>query len=150
MSTIHASANSIVAAPADRVYAILSDYTTHHPQILPSNFSDLRVEEGGVGDGTVLSFRMRLGGKTSDFRQRVSEPQPGRVLTETDLTTGAETSFLLIPEADDRTRVAINTRFPNPGGLTGLVQQLVAPRMLKKLYEDELRRLDDYAQSATI
>jgi hypothetical protein len=150
MSTIHASANSVVSAPAARVYAIISDYQTHHPNILPPAFSDLRVESGGKGAGTVLSFRLRLGGKKSHFRQRVSEPQPGRVITETDLASGAQTSFVLFPEAEDKTRVAINTSFPRSGGLTGLVEQLFAPRMLKKLYADELARLDDYARTVDV
>lgn len=150
MSSIQVSANSVVSAPLDRVYRILSDFEHHHANILPPAFSDLRVEAGGTGAGTVVSFRMRLGGKTSQFRQRVSEPQPGRVMTETDLKTGAETSFVLVPEADDRTRVAIKTSFPRSKGIAGLLEQLFAPRMIKKLYLEELSRLDEYARIVSI
>ena len=149
MATIIAMAEGTVAAPADRVYAILADYREHHPRILPPAFSDLLVEQGGVGAGTVIRFRLTLGGRTQAFHQRVDEPAPGRILTETDLDTGAVTTFTVTP-AGDSSRVRIKTSYER-GGLRGLVESLIAPTMLRRLYVDEIARLNRYAhQQAAI
>jgi hypothetical protein len=144
MATIRAMAEGQVGAPADRVYAIFADYREHHPRILPSAFSDLVVEQGGVGAGTVVRFRVKLGGRTQSFHQRVDEPEPGRTLTETDLDTGAVTSFTVTPTGDT-SRVRIMTRYER-GGLRGLIESVFAPTMLRRLYVDEITRLDRYAR----
>src|SRR3712207_2046569 len=72
-------------APAERAYRILADYRRHHPRILPPAFSGFAVEAGGVGAGTTIRFRVTAGGQARDYRQRVSEPAPGRVVREADL-----------------------------------------------------------------
>ena len=106
--------------------------------------ADFRVEQGGVGAGTIVRFRLTAGGRTRAHRQRVDEPDPGRVLTETDLDTGAVTTFTVTPEGDG-CRARIETAWQR-GGLGGLVEQLLAPRVLGPLYADELARLDRYAR----
>ncbi len=72
-------------APADRVYAIIADYRNGHPHILPKQFRNLTVEQGGVGAGTIIRFEVRVFGQTQHFRAVVSEPEPGRVLVEENL-----------------------------------------------------------------
>jgi hypothetical protein len=136
-----------ISAPAARVYRILGNYREHHPRILPPAFSNVRVEEGGVGAGTIIAFRLKLGGRGRDFRQRVDEPEPGKVLTETDLATGAVTTFTVKAEGAEKSRVRIDTRFPSSGGVQGYLERTFAPRMLTKLYADELERLDTYART---
>ena len=92
MGEIHVSAEQVIHAPAERVYRIIADYRQHHPNILPPAFSDLRVEEGGVGEGTVISFKMTAGGRTRQTRARVTEPEPGRVLVESGIDSSVRTS----------------------------------------------------------
>ena len=77
MPTVYASADGTVAAPPGRVYAILVDYRQHHPRILPPAFSDLTVEQGGVGAGTIIRFRLKVGGHTRAYHQRVASRNPG-------------------------------------------------------------------------
>jgi hypothetical protein len=138
------SDDRVVSAPADEVFRKLADYREHHPKILPPAFSDFRVEEGGVGAGTIISFKVKLGGRTKSYRERVTEPEPGRVLTETDIATGSSTTFTVTPEGELQTRVGISTSFPASGGVQGWLEKMFAPRMLRKLYADELQRLDEY------
>jgi len=45
-----------------------------------------------VGAGTVHSFKMTAGGRARDFRMRVAEPDPGRVLTESDERSSQQSS----------------------------------------------------------
>ena len=81
---INASAERRIDAPARRVYAYIADFRQHHPNFLPPQFSDLEIECGGVGAGTVHRFRVTLGGRTTQYRVRVGEPDPGHVLIESD------------------------------------------------------------------
>ena len=143
MGMIRVAANRRIDAPVDRVYRYIADYRTHHPAFLPPAFSNFAVEEGGVGAGTVIHFTLRAGGKTQTFRQRVSEPDPGRVLTETTIGTQNATSFRVNPEGTG-SRVEIVTEYEGAEGLRGIAERLLAPLVLRRIYADELRRLDRY------
>jgi uncharacterized protein YndB with AHSA1/START domain len=144
MSPISVSAEKEIAAPAERVYRIFADYQQHHPRILPDAFSSFRVERGGVGAGTVIHFDVTVGGRTESFHQRVEEPEPGRVLREVDLDGSRATTFTVTP-AGDGCHVRIETSW-HTGGVRGLVEHLVAPRLLRPLYQDELARVNRYAR----
>jgi uncharacterized protein YndB with AHSA1/START domain len=97
------SASVLIPAPANLVYRTIADYRDGHPHILPKPpFGALVVEQGGVGEGTVIRFEMRLLGRTQHFHAIISEPEPGRVLVETDLHSGATTTFAVRPAADDQ------------------------------------------------
>ena len=144
---ISVSAERRIQAPASRVYRYIADFREHHPSFLPPQFGPLEIETGGVGAGTVHRFTMTLGGRTTAYRVRVGEPEPGRVLIESDPTRRMITTFTVDPEPGGASRVSIETRW-YADGLEGLLQRLVAPAMLRRVYADELRRLDDYATSA--
>jgi hypothetical protein len=144
MAAIRVVAEGNVGAPAERVYGILADYRQHHPKILPPAFSDFRVDEGGVGAGTVIRFRLKAGGRTEDYRAVVSEPEPGRVLRENYPERSSATIFMVTP-AGDACRVRIETTGQR-AGLRGVIERLLAPRVLAPLYADELARLDRYAR----
>jgi hypothetical protein len=146
MATIRIRADRQIDAPAARLYRFLADYRAHHPAILPPAFSDFTVEEGGVGAGTVIHFTLKAGGRTQTFRQRVSEPDPGRVLTETTIGTRNSTTFTVAPEGDG-SRVTVLTEYEGQHGVQGLIERFLAPLLLRRLYTDELKRLDEYARS---
>jgi hypothetical protein len=143
MKTIRIAARRDIPARADQIYALLADYQTHHPRILPADFTNYRVEEGGVGSGTIVSFDLTVGGRRRSYRQRVEEPEPGRKLTETDLATGATTTFTVTP-AGDGSRVEIMTEYDAAGGVAGIVERLIAPLLLSRVYDDELTLLTTY------
>lgn len=141
---IIASAQRRIDAPARRVYSYIADFREHHPHFLPPQFSDLEIESGGVGAGTVHRFRMTLGGRISQYRVRVGEPEPGRVLIESDPARRMLTTFTVDPEPGGGCRVSIETRWFTEG-IEGLVERVMAPRMLRRVYRDELELLDRYA-----
>jgi hypothetical protein len=109
--------------------------------------SQFRVEQGGVGAGTVHDFRMTAGGRARAFRMWVAEPEPGRVLTESDEGSSMVTTWEVTPEGPGR-RVRLETRWQGAGGVGGLFERLFAPRVLRRLYAEELERLDRYARTA--
>ena len=141
---IIAAAERTIDAPAPHVYNLIRDFREHHPNFLPPQFSDFTIECGGVGAGTVHRFRMTLAGRTSDYRVRVGEPEPGRVLIESDKSRRMLTTFTVDPLTGGRSRVRIHTRWYTDG-VAGIVERLVAPRMLSRVYRQELELLDRYA-----
>lgn len=142
MGTIEVSAERTVHASADAVYRSLADMH-EHPKFLPPAFSDFAIESGGVGEGTITTFKVNAGGRTRDYRMRVAEPEPGRVLTETDTNSTLVTTFTVTP-AGENARVRISTTWEGAGGVGGFFERLFAPRVMQRIYADELDRLDRY------
>jgi uncharacterized protein YndB with AHSA1/START domain len=145
MAPIHVSAERTVDAPAATVYGYLADMREHHPQFLPPAFSDFQVESGGVGQGTVTSFKVTAGGRTREYRMEVAEPEPGRVLTESDTNSSLVTTFTVEPQGD-RSHVQISTTWEGAAGIGGFFERAFAPRVMRGIYADELERLDAYAR----
>jgi hypothetical protein len=133
----------IAAAPA-RIYAVLADYHVGHPSILASAFSNLVIEEGGVGAGTVVRFDMRVLGKTQRVRGVVSEPEPGRVLVESYPESGVITTFQVDAAAPAEAVVTIASDVPVRPGLAGSIERWVATRALRRILTEELERIDIY------
>jgi hypothetical protein len=136
----------IDAAPAD-VLNVFRDYRVAHPAILPKPyFGDLVIEEGGYGAGTLVRFPVRAFGVETLYHTRITEPEPGRVLVETDLNTHTETRFIVDPAPNGAARVTLSTEFMPSAGLKGLVERLLTPSFLRKLYRLELQNVADYLQ----
>jgi len=135
-----------LAAPPEVVYGIIADYHEGHPSILPSRwFTDLHVEEGGRGAGTVIRLGLKMGGKAREMRAEITEPEPGRVLVERELGgRGVVTTFTVDPAGAGRTRVTIRTTYQVPG-IAGFIERLLAPALLKRVYREELALLEEKA-----
>ena len=134
-----------MGAPAPEVYGYIADMREHHPHFLPPAFSNFQVESGGVGAGTILRYKLTAGGRSRQYRTQIAEPEPGRVLTESDTGSTSVTTFTVTPEGS-ACQVRISTTWQGAGGVGGVFERLFAPRVLRRLYDDELSRLDTYAQ----
>jgi hypothetical protein len=145
VGTLHVSAERVIQAAPDQVYAYVADMREHHPRFLPPAFSDFEVESGGVGAGTVTRFQLKAGGRSRTYRMQVAEPEPGRVLTESDTESTLVTGFTVDP-TEGGSRVQISTTWEGAGGIGGFFERAFAPRVLRRLYADELKRLDAYAR----
>jgi hypothetical protein len=145
MAKIVVSAERVVDAPADAVYRYVSDMRDHHPHYLPPAFSDFQVESGGVGAGTITRFKVTAGGRTREYRMRVDEPEPGRVLTESDTSSSLVTTTTVAP-SDSTSVVTISTTWNGAGGIGGFFEKTFAPRAMRSIYTDELERLNAYAR----
>jgi len=144
MGKVQASAEGLVHAPAEVVYGYIANMREHHPKFLPPAFNGFEVESGGVGAGTVVSFNLSAGGRTRRLRNEVAEPQPGRVLTESDTSSSAVTTFTVTP-AGDNCSVRISSEWNGAGGIGGFFERTFAPRVMRGIYADQLSRLDAYA-----
>ena len=137
------SASAIIPARRERVYSLLANYRDGHPRILPKQFSNLTVEQGGMGAGTIIRFQMKILGKTQTLRAAISEPEPGRVLVETVLDgKGAVTTFTINPgKAPADSRVTISTELPVHGGVVGSLEKALSTLVLRSIYKKELESL---------
>ena len=149
MPILRVKASAVIPAPAATVYDLISDYHNGHPSILPPQyFQNLVVEAGGRGAGTRIRFDMKSYGVTKTCYASITEPEPGRVLVETDRETGTTTHFRIEPTGDGKTHVTFDTAY-KAAGLRGLVEALLVPPFLRKVYSAELQLLTARAMAAT-
>ena len=144
MPLLRAAAERTVPAPAAAVYALLADYRDGHPRILPPAFSDLMVLQGGIGAGTIIRFALKFAGRRQVIEARVEEPEPGRVLSEAYPDKSAVTRFIVDPMGD-QSHVRIETSWEPSSGLAGQIERLIAPRLFRKLYMEELDLIERWA-----
>jgi hypothetical protein len=148
MAQYRVSASKLIQAPATQVYASIADYHDGHPHILPKPpFVSLVVEQGGIGEGTVIVFQMQLMGRLQTFRAAVTEPDPGRVLVETN-DSGTVTTFTVEPRDDGQcAHVTIATDTEVRDGVLGALSGWFTKRLLRPIYVRELELLDAIASA---
>lgn len=144
MPRVSVTASALIPSGPATVYGIIADFRDGHPAILPEDtFGELRVLEGGVGEGTVFEVDMTVAGRTQVLRARVTEPRRGHTLVETDLDRGGVTTFTVEPAGEGCT-TTIHTTWTTPG-LRGWVERLLVPLLLRRTYRRELELLDAVA-----
>jgi Polyketide cyclase / dehydrase and lipid transport len=153
MGQIKVKADSVLDAPSADVYATIADYRQGHPAIIPQeNFYDLRVEHGGYGDGTIIRFKTKILGVERELYQRVSEPEPGRVLVEQDIDTPQKlaTTFTVTPlDNGKRSHVEISTTLNASPGLTGIAERIIISLVNPSIYRKEMKKLEAVAREKT-
>ena len=137
-----AEASCFVDAPAQAIYDLLADYRDGHGRILPIRyFPKLEVLEGGKGHGTVVKTTTRVLGTSRDFRMRVSEDEPGRVLSEHDLDSDLVTRFVIDPADPNLSRVTIATTWTRRDGVAGWIEAQLMRLLMQGMYRAELAQL---------
>lgn len=136
------SVSKLINSPPQVVYSIIADYHHAHPKILPNPpFVSLVVEQGGVGAGTVALVQIKVMGKTQTFRTVVTEPDPGKVLVETN-DTGYITTFTFDPHNEGRNSlVTFTTEISDDSSLIKKLEFKLFRILLVPVYERELENL---------
>jgi hypothetical protein len=148
MSQIHVEASAVIDARPEDVYAVISDYKVGHPAILPKEFTKLTVEKGGTGAGTVIYVGMQVMGVKQDYRLVVSEPEPGRMLVETDTEKGVTTYFKFEPLAGGKqTKFSIASDMRVSPGFAGFMEKLMTPPITRRIYKQELQNVSEYMRT---
>ena len=81
-------------------------------------------------------------GRIQSFHAAITEPQPGSILVETDLNTGAVTTFTVDPRFNGQESfVTITTATEVPDGLPGKIQGWLTTQLLRPIYSKELDQL---------
>lgn len=146
---IRIQASHEIDAPPQAIYNVIADYRVGHQAILPRPaFEEMVVEEGGFGAGTVIRLRVRIFGKAYFYHQRVTEPEPGRVIQETDIDTGQLTRFFIDPlNNGQRTRVTIYSEFPAQSKAFIFLERIMHQFITKRLFNIELRQLEAFVKT---
>lgn len=154
MGQIKVKAEAVLDARPEDVFATIADYRKGHSSILPKeSLYDLQVEEGGYGAGTIMRFKSRVLGVEQSFYQRVSEPDPGRIIVEQDIELGQNfvTTFRVNPvEEGQKSHVEISTTLNASPGIKGFVERVVISFFNPRIYRKELKLLEAVAQRREI
>ena len=148
MARIRAEASKVIDARPQVIWDVIRDYHVGHPAIMPKPYTQsLKVLKGGVGEGTETHLTMKVYGRIFEYHHRISEPEPGRLLKETEVNSGQFSSFTLDPlEGGTRTRVTIVADAPASSGIAGLIERLTTPGFQRRLFAAELENLAEYVK----
>jgi uncharacterized protein YndB with AHSA1/START domain len=142
MSQVVATAERTVRAPAEQVVAALADYEDIRPRLLPEQFSDYRVENGGRGAGTRVHWRFAATSKrVRDQRLEVTQPT-SQTLVESDANSSMVTTWAVSPADAGESTVRVRTTWNGAGGIGGFFERTFAPKGLRRVYGEILDRLD--------
>ena len=126
-----------IPARQDRVFAVLADYADGRPRLLTSDYVDYRVEQGGRGAGTVISYRFR----ERPYFLRVETPAANTLL-ERDTVSSLVTTWRVMPAPNERSIVRVVTDWRGSSGFRGVLERVFAPRGLRRVYQQVLERLE--------
>jgi hypothetical protein len=141
MGTIQVAAERVIPASPTTAYGYLADMHEHE-RFLPPAFSNFTIEHGGVGAGSVVTFTATAGGRSRAYRMTISEPTLG-TLVETDANSTLVTTFTVAAQGQDAL-VKIATTWQGAGGIGGFFERRFAPKVMQKLYADELERFANF------
>ncbi len=149
MRKIRVEYTRVIEASPTIVYGIIADYRVGHPAILPKPyFTYLKVLNGGYGDGTEIEFEMNVFGTKQVSHSRISEPEPGRKLVETQINGSVVTTFLVEPVANSKhAQVTFITELDAKAGIGGWIEGFMTPFILRYIYKQEMEQLNAYAKT---
>ncbi|MGQ4511483.1 SRPBCC family protein [Streptomyces sp. DW26H14] len=141
MAQVEATTERVIAAKAEDVFDALADYRETRPKLLPGNFSEYEVREGGDGEGTLVHWRLQATEKrVRDCLLEVSEPVDGQ-LVEKDRNSSMVTTWVVTPAGEGRSKAAVTSVWNGAGGIGGFFERKFAPKGLVALYDQILAKL---------
>lgn len=131
----------IVGKPED-VFDTLADYSDTRAKLLPEQFSEFEVREGGDGEGTLVHWKLQATKKrVRDCLIDVTEPQDGE-LVERDRNSSMVTTWKVTPgSAEGTARVTVTSAWNGAGGIGGFFERTFAPKGLARIYDALLANL---------
>ncbi|MFG2755402.1 SRPBCC family protein [Streptomyces wuyuanensis] len=141
MAQVEATTERIVAGGAEAVFDALADYKDTRAKLLPGQFSEYQVREGGDGEGTLVHWRLQATSKrVRDCLLEVTEPTDGQ-LVEKDRNSSMVTTWTVTPAGEGRSRVVVTSVWNGAGGIGGFFERTFAPKGLARIYDELLANL---------
>lgn len=137
----HVSASSTILIDADpaTVLEAVADYQDVRPKILPPQYSEYRVVEGGHGRGTVASWKLQA--TKSRVRQvKADVDVAGHTVIEKDANSSMVTNWT-VATAGPGSSVTVKTTWNGAGGIKGFFEKTFAPLGLRKIQGEVLANL---------
>ncbi len=139
MGEVKAVSEIDIVAEPEAVLDAVADYATVRPKILPSNYRDYAVVQGGKGDGTIVRWTLQATKKRVRYVEAAISVKDNTV-TETDANSTMVTTWTVTPISDGA-RVAVETTWAGAGGIGGVFEGLFAPVGLRKIQAETLANL---------
>lgn len=144
MAEVRATASRSIAAPVEKVFALVSD-PTRRRELLPDAYANVTVS----GEPAVVCYRLHAGGRERDYAMRQVSGEDSRSWREEDEGSSLVTRWTLTPGAAGETTVALDTSWQGAGGIGGFFEKTFAPRGVSKLHHQTLDRLAALATSSS-
>lgn len=141
MAQVEATTERVVAADPDKVFDTLADYSDTRAKLLPEQFSEYEVREGGDGEGTLVHWKLQATSKrVRDCLLEVTEPTDGE-LVEKDRNSSMVTVWRVTPAGEGRSRVVVTSTWTGATGIGGFFERTFAPKGLGRIYDAILANL---------
>ncbi|MBP8538229.1 SRPBCC family protein [Streptomyces sp. MK37H] len=141
MGQVEATTERIVTGKPEDVFDALADYRDTRPRLLPQQFSEYEVREGGDGEGTVVHWKLQATSKrVRDCLLEVSEPSDGQ-LVEKDRNSSMVTTWTVTPAGEGKSRVVVTSTWTGATGIGGFFERTFAPKGLARIYDELLAKL---------
>ncbi|MFI1015144.1 SRPBCC family protein [Streptomyces sp. NPDC020965] len=141
MAQVEATTERIIAADADTVFDTLADYENSRAKLLPPQFSEYEVREGGDGEGTLVHWRLQATSKrVRDCLLEVTEPTNGQ-LVEKDRNSTMVTTWTVTPAGEGSCRAVVTSVWKGATGIGGFFERTFAPKGLARIHDLVLENL---------
>ncbi|MER5771508.1 SRPBCC family protein [Streptomyces sp. NPDC001985] len=141
MAQVEATTERIIAADAETVIDTLADYANTRAALLPGQFSEYEVREGGDGEGTLVHWKLQATSKrVRDCLLEVTEPVDGQ-LVEKDRNSSMVTTWTVTPAGEGRSRAVVTSVWNGATGIGGFFERTFAPKGLARIHDAVLANL---------
>lgn len=141
MGQVYAVTERVLDASPEQVFDALADYEKTRQGLLPAQYSEYQVREGGKGAGTVVHWKLQATEKrVRDCLFTVTEPSPGR-LVETDANSSMVITWTVTPAGEGKAKVVVETTWTGASGIGGFFERTFAPKGLNRIHDEVLGRL---------
>lgn len=139
MGQVSAESTILVNAEPAATLAAVADYQTLRPKILPAQYSDYQVLQGGQGQGTVAKWKLQAT-KSRVRDVQVSVDVAGHSVIEKDANSSMVINWTVAP-AGPGSSVTVKTSWTGAGGVKGFFEKTFAPLGLKRIQGEVLANL---------
>jgi uncharacterized protein YndB with AHSA1/START domain len=141
MGQVYAVTERVLDASPERVFDVLADYESSRGALLPAQYSEYEVREGGKGAGTVVHWKLQATEKrVRDCLFTVTEPSPGQ-LVESDANSTMVVTWTVTPAGEGKAKVVVETTWSGASGIGGFFERTFAPKGLNRINNEVLERL---------
>jgi Polyketide cyclase / dehydrase and lipid transport len=145
MGQVSAASTVLINVGPAATLAAVADYQNVRPKILPAQYSEYEVLQGGHGPGTVAKWKLQA------TKSRVRDVQvgvdvAGHTVIEKDANSSMITNWTVAP-AGPGSSVTVKTTWTGAGGVKGFFEKTFAPLGLKKIQSEVLANLKNELES---
>jgi hypothetical protein len=145
MGQVSAASTILLNVEPAVALAAVADYQKVRPKILPPQYSEYQVLQGGQGAGTVAKWKLQA------TKSRVRDVQvdvdvAGHTVIEKDANSSMVTNWTVAP-AGPGSSVTVKTTWNGAGGIGGFFEKTFAPLGLKKIQSEVLTNLKNELES---